>query len=134
MPLTVGIVLSLGVALFARGVGFDRDRAFYSTVLLVTASYYLLFAVMGGSTHALINESIVMAGFLVATVMGFKSSRWIVVAGFLAHGALDTVHGMVIENPGMPSWWPAFCFAYDVGAAVGIVLISKAPRGAAQKN
>ena len=26
MPYVVGIVLSLGVALFARRVGFDRDR------------------------------------------------------------------------------------------------------------
>ena len=44
MPYVVGIVLSLGVALFARRVGFDRDRAFYPTVLIVIASYYVLFA------------------------------------------------------------------------------------------
>lgn len=37
MPYVVGIVLSLGVALFARRVGFDRDRAFYPTVLIVIA-------------------------------------------------------------------------------------------------
>ena len=40
MPYVIGIVLSLGVALLARGVGFDRDRAFYPTVLIVIASYY----------------------------------------------------------------------------------------------
>jgi hypothetical protein len=27
MPYVIGIVLSVGVALFARYVGFDRDRA-----------------------------------------------------------------------------------------------------------
>ena len=32
MPYIVGIVLSLSVALFARRVEFDRDRAFYPTV------------------------------------------------------------------------------------------------------
>ena len=42
LPYVVGIVLSIGVALFARRVGFDRDRAFYPTVLIVTASYYVL--------------------------------------------------------------------------------------------
>jgi ABC-type Fe3+ transport system permease subunit len=47
MPYVVGIVLSLGVALFARRVGFDRDRAFYPTVLIVIASYYVLFAAIG---------------------------------------------------------------------------------------
>jgi hypothetical protein len=38
MPYVVGIVLSVGVALFARRVGFDRDRALYPTVLIVIAS------------------------------------------------------------------------------------------------
>jgi hypothetical protein len=42
MPYVVGIVLSLTVALFARRVGFDRDRAFYPTVLIVIASYYVV--------------------------------------------------------------------------------------------
>jgi hypothetical protein len=38
LPYVVGIVLSIGVALFARWVGFDRDRAFYPAVLIVIAS------------------------------------------------------------------------------------------------
>jgi hypothetical protein len=39
MPYVIGIVLSLGVAFFAKSVGFDRDRAFYPTLLIVIASY-----------------------------------------------------------------------------------------------
>ena len=39
MAYVVGIVLSLSVAVFARRVGFDRDRAFYPTVLIVIASH-----------------------------------------------------------------------------------------------
>jgi len=46
MPYMIGIVLSVGVALFASYVGFDRDRAFYPTVVIVVASYYVLFAAM----------------------------------------------------------------------------------------
>ena len=118
-------MLSLGVALFARVVGLDRDRAFYPTVLIVIASYYVLFAVMGGSMHALVTESIVMAAFLAAAVAGFKWSRWIIVAGLAAHGVLDSFHGAVIDNPGVPSWWPAWCLAYDVGAAAGLAWLSR---------
>ena len=33
----IGVLLSLAVAGFARLVGFDRDRAFYATVLIVVA-------------------------------------------------------------------------------------------------
>ena len=48
----VGAVLAPLVSVFARLTGLDRDRAFYPTVLLVVASYYVLFAVMGGSLRA----------------------------------------------------------------------------------
>ena len=60
MPYVIGIVLSVGVALFARSVGFDRDRAFYPTVMIVIASYYVLFAAMSGSVQTVVIESIVM--------------------------------------------------------------------------
>jgi hypothetical protein len=120
MPFVVGIVLSAGVAVFARYVGFDRDRAFYPTVMIVIASYYVLFAVMSGSVQTVVIESVVMTLFAAAAVAGFKSSAWIVVVALAGHGVFDAVHGYVIENAGMPAWWPAWCLAYDVSAAAGL--------------
>ena len=117
LPYVVGVVLSIGVALFARWVGFDRDRAFYPTVLIVIASYYILFAVMSGSVETVLLESIIMTLFAVAAVAGFKGSAWIVVAALAGHGVQDAVHGHIISNAGVPAWWPAWCLAYDVGAA-----------------
>ena len=118
MPYVIGIMLSVVVAVFARLVGLDRDRAFYPTVMIVIASYYVLFAAISGSTHTILVESIIMVLFASAAVAGFKSSTWIVAAALAAHGVFDGFHGRVVENPGMPAWWPAFCLAYDVGAAV----------------
>lgn len=129
MPYLVGLALSLGVAVFASRVGFDRDRAFYSTVLMVVGSYYVLFAAMSGSTHALLLESIVMTGFLAAAVAGFRSGTWIVVAGLAGHGVFDGLHGYVIDNPGVPAWWPAFCLSYDVGAAACLAWIASRRAG-----
>ena len=117
LPYIVGIVLSIGVALFARWVGFDRDRAFYPTVLIVIASYYVLFAAMTGSIQTVVLESAVMAVFVIAAVAGFKGSAWIIVGALAGHGVQDAVHGHIIANAGMPAWWPAWCLAYDVGAA-----------------
>jgi hypothetical protein len=51
MPYVIGIVLTIAVAVFARWVGFDRDRAFYPTVVVVVASYYVLFAATGDSAQ-----------------------------------------------------------------------------------
>ena len=117
MPYVIGIVASAGVAVFARYVGFDRDRAFYPTVVIVVALYYVLFAVMSGSVQTVVLEFVVMSLFAIAAVVGFKSSAWIVVAALAGHGVFDAVHGYIIENAGVPAWWPAWCLSYDVGAA-----------------
>jgi len=130
MPYVIGIVLSVSVASFARCVGFDRDRAFYPTVLMVIASYYVLFAAMSDSVHTVLLESVVMTVFVIAAVVGFKSSAWIVVAALAGHGIFDVVHGNVVENSGVPAWWPAFCLAYDLGAAGSLAwLLQRRPRG-----
>jgi hypothetical protein len=117
MPYLAGIVLALTVSGLATLVGLDRDRAFYPTLLLVIASYYVLFAVMGGSGHALVVETLVMTGFLLVALVGFKKNLWLVVAALAAHGVFDFVHGRVVANPGVPVWWPAWCLTYDVTAA-----------------
>jgi hypothetical protein len=129
MPLLVGIGLALAISVMATFVGFDRDRAFYPTVTMVVASYYALFAVMGGSTTALAIESIVFVAFLAAAIIGFKVDLRVVVVALCAHGLFDLVHARWIENPGVPSWWPAFCLAYDVtaGGYLAVLLARSRP-------
>lgn len=131
MPFVIGIALSLGVAVFARGVGFDRDRAFYPTVLVVIASYYVLFAAMSGVVSTVLLESLVMTGFVIAAVSGFRSSAWIIVCALAGHGVFDFFHGQILHNSGMPLWWPQFCLAYDVGAAVCLAwIVTRRPESA----
>ena len=117
MALLVGALLALAVGLLARASGLDRDRAFYPTVAIVVASYYSLFAAIGASTRALVLESLVAVAFVAVAIRGFRSTLWLVVIALGAHGVFDLVHGTVISNAGVPSWWPAFCSTYDVAAA-----------------
>jgi hypothetical protein len=119
----VGAMLALAVGGLATAVGLDRDRAFYPTVLIVIASYYALFAVVGEATHALVVEAVVATAFLAVAIVGFRSSLWLVVAALAAHGILDVFHGQVIANPGVPTWWPAFCLTYDAVAAGYLALL-----------
>jgi hypothetical protein len=126
MAYLVGAMLALAVGGLATAVGLDRDRAFYPTVLIVIASYYALFAVEGGATHALVVEAVVATAFLAVAIAGFRYSLWLVVAALAAHGILDMFHGQVIANPGVPTWWPAFCLTYDgVAAAYLAFLLSR---------
>lgn len=123
MAVVVGVVLGIVVWAFGRLVGIDRDRAYYATILAVVALYYALFAVMGGSLPALLQESVAIVAFFVMTALGFKRSPWLVVAGLAGHGAYDCIHGLMITNPGMPVWWPAFCSSIDVTMAAGMAVI-----------
>ena len=131
MPYLAGIVLALTVSGVATLVGFDRDRAFYPTLLVVIASYYVLFAVIGGSSHAIGVETLVMTGFLLVATLGFKGNLWLIVAALAAHGVFDLLHRFLVANPGVPAWWPAFCLNYDVTAAafLGWLLISRRTGG-----
>jgi hypothetical protein len=126
----IGSLLSLVVSVFARSVGLDRDRAFYPTVLIVIASYYVLFAVMGGTVHSLIIESIMMTAFLLAAVAGFKFNQWIVVAALVGHGIFDFFHAGIVTNAGVPEWWPPFCLAYDVCAGGCLAWLLTRPKEA----
>ena len=116
-PVFVGVLLAIAVGLLGTIAGFERDRAYYPVVAIVIASYYALFAVLGGSSQALVLESLAGLLFVVAAIAGFRQSLWIVAGALAAHGVFDFVHPDLIPNPGVPAWWPAFCLAFDVTAA-----------------
>jgi hypothetical protein len=117
MALVVGVLLAFAVGLFATGSGFDRDRAFYPTIAIIVASYYALFAVMGASKQVLVLELLAGTVFLLLAIAGFRTSLWFAVLALAGHGMFDLVHGAVIADPGVPTFWPPFCMAYDVTAA-----------------
>jgi hypothetical protein len=125
MEYAVGLILAVAVAGSATVIGFDRERAFYPTVLIVIASYYVLFAAMGASSRTLIIESAFASGFLLVAVLGFRGNFWLVVAALISHGIFDFVHHLFIDNPGVPHWWPGFCLAFDaiLGAFLAVHLI-----------
>jgi hypothetical protein len=134
MASLIGLGLALAIALFARVVGLDRDRAFYPTVMIVIALLYGLFAAIGGSSAALAAESVGIVGFIALAVLGFRTSMWWVVAALAGHGVYDFFHPHMISNPGVPVWWPAFCSAYDIAAAAILAWLLLSRRTASRKN
>lgn len=127
MEYVIGLCLALAVAGLAIFVGFDRDRAFYPTALIVIGSYYVLFAAMGASNRILVMEIAVAIGFLLLATIGYKKSLWLVAIATAGHGVFDAVHHFIIENPGVPQWWPGFCMTFDV--IFGAVLAAELMRG-----
>ncbi len=123
MEYLIGFALALGVSLGATAIGFDRERSFYPTVLIVIAFLYALFAILGNSTHALWLELVPGALFAIAAVLGFKKHLGWAIAGLIGHGLFDYVHGYFISNPGVPVYWPGFCGTYDVVAGLYLAFL-----------
>lgn len=137
MAFLIGVVSAICVGIFATVVGLDRDRAFYPTVMIVIALLYALFSAIGGSVQALMYESPAIIGFIVAAVIGFKGSLWVVAAALAGHGIYDFGHSYLFVNPGVPEFWPAFCSAYDIVAALylgWLIVSSKIPASVVNVN
>jgi hypothetical protein len=127
MEYLIGIVLAAVVCVFAMLAGFDRDRVFYPALLMPIATYYVLFAVMGSSTPALITESLVACAFLMLALAGFKKNLWVIAGALAGHGLFDFCHHVFIHNPGVPIWWPGFCGSFDIfaGGFLAMLLMSR---------
>ena len=131
MEYLVAVILGLVVAGFATASGFDHDRAFYPTVLIVIASYYSLFAVMGASRYSTLEIEIAVGlVFSAFAVLGFRKSMWLAAAGIAGHGFFDFfVHHTLVTNPGMPVWWPGFCGTIDIVLGGWLaILLRKTPK------
>ena len=128
MEYLIGVVLAAATCVFfGMLVGFDRERLFYPMMLPPIATYYILFAAMGSSTPAVTSESLVASIFLLVAVVGFKKNLWLIVAALVGHRVFDFFHHLVIQNPGVPVWWPGFCGSFDVlaGGFLALLLVRR---------
>lgn len=125
MEYLIGVLVGVGAGVFTSFVGMDRDRSLYPTILIVIAFLYDLFAAIGGSTQAAVMESVAAVVFVSLAVAGFKSTLWFTVAGLIGHGVFDIVHSQIIQNPGVPVWWPMFCCSADIalGAFLAVLIL-----------
>lgn len=129
MEYAIGVVLALAVTGCSTAIGFDRERVFYPAVMIVIAAYYVLFAAMGAAMNVLILETVAAGVFALLAVVGFKTRLWLVVAALAGHGVFDFFHHLIIENPGVPEWWPGFCLAADVAIAAYLAVLIRVRPG-----
>jgi hypothetical protein len=125
IPVVIGVLLAVGIAALAKFTRFDEDRSFYSTVLVIIASYYVLFAVLDGSGHALAWELVIAAAFSTIAIMGALVLPTLVGIGIIAHGLFDFVHDVFITNSGVPTWWPSFCGSIDVFLGLWVIVLTR---------
>jgi hypothetical protein len=114
LEIAVGFGVAGAVAWGARVLQFDRDRSFYSIVLIVIASIYILFAALTEQRRIVVIETAFAAIFIMCALVASRGPTRLVGAALAAHALFDVAHPILVSNPGVPEWWPAFCATVDV--------------------
>jgi hypothetical protein len=85
----------------------------------------VLFAVLDGSGHALVWELVIAVAFSTVAIIGALFLPRLVGIGIVAHGLFDLVHDVLIENPGVPAWWPSFCGSIDIVLGLWVIMLTR---------
>jgi hypothetical protein len=81
----IGSLLALACVGLAHASGLLCQRAFYPMLMMPIATYYVLFAAMGGQARTVWLESLLATVFVSLAVLGFKTRLWLVVAALVGH-------------------------------------------------
>lgn len=129
MEYVVGVLTAVAVAVFGRLSGFEKDRSFYPTILIVIGFLYVLFATLDGRTSIVLVEVAFALVFSAIALAGYREGCLIVAIGIAAHGVFDFLRQYFIEDRGVPVWWPGFCGTVDIllGLFVGYFVCRKRP-------
>jgi uncharacterized membrane protein HdeD (DUF308 family) len=112
----VGVVVGVLIIVLARIL--RTQRWWYSVGLLVLPTLYASFAFFSGDHSAALKEMLVgipfLATGLIFTLVSTRYSALVVGAFWILHGLFDLLHGSLLVNPGVPTWYPVWCCAIDV--------------------
>ena len=122
---------------YNRNSLYHTDHIFHShkglgqgslAVFLITLPvYYMIFGVLAMDGTVILTEFLyglpyILTGLL-AWRMRSKAALLVVAIAWLSHGFYDFYHDILFINPGVFSWYPAFCAIVDVTVA-GYMLLS----------
>lgn len=120
--MTIAITIAAGVLAGLLGMFVARavrlERQMYPGLLLLLPVFYALFAVSAGDGRASLLELAVglpwIAVGLACLLIDVRRSALILGCLWILHAVFDLAHGLMPENPGLPSWYPLWCAAVDI--------------------
>lgn len=129
-PLTIALELLGGVILASLLIALGRwrrqeDRIF-GVVLAITAAYYVVHAIRGGTREELLLELLGLAAFGALAVLGYLGRRWLLAGGWAAHALWDVALHTGGRGAYVPEWYPVLCVGFDLflaGFIVGLAVV-----------
>ena len=123
----IGVAVGVLTIVLARVI--HGQHWVYAIGLLTLPSLYASFALHAGEQAVGVKEMIYGIPFLIGgLVFAFASVRHsatVVGALWILHGLYDLAHGQLFTNPGVPAWYPVFCFLVDVVVGAYVLWLSR---------
>lgn len=121
MEYLAGISLAIAIAAFAKRFDLEKEKFFYPLILVAIALIYLVFGAFDGRAAVFTIEAIYACLFILAAMAA--AWKWPLIAGvaILLHGLFDLAHHLLLENTGVPDWYPGFCAAVDIPLGAFII-------------
>lgn len=121
----IGMVFVIPTIYLIRDKNWDSIA--WPMFLVTLPVYYMLFGLLVLDVSVILKEFIhglpyIMTGLLVWRIRS-KATLLIIAVAWLSHGLYDFYHDWFFINPGVFSWYPAFCALVDIVVA-GYLLVS----------
>ncbi|MCG2590469.1 DUF6010 family protein [Rhodohalobacter sulfatireducens] len=117
----IGILVGLVIIISGKITKFDNDESFYPLILIFISLLYILFASIDQGFSVILVETLIAAFFISCAILGFKGSKLWIPIGYALHGFFDILHPNLLNNSGVPAWWPGFCLGIDEVIALYLI-------------
>ena len=119
----IGVVFIVPTIYLIRTRGWDSLA--WPFFLVTLPVYYMLFGVLAMDGWVIFKEFLFGLPYIITGLLVWRitSGPTLLVIAFawLSHGLYDFYHDVFFVNPGVFSWYPAFCALVDVAVAGYIV-------------
>ena len=103
------------------------DTIAWPMFLVTLPMYYMLFGLLARDGSVVMQELLYGLPYIVTGLivwrMRSKAAMVVIALAWISHGLYDFYHDLFFVNPGVFSWYPAFCAFVDVVVGGYILLI-----------
>ena len=114
LQLLIGVAAAAVFIILARRLNREQELRLYALALVIAALIYVGFAARDVTYGWMALELTGVLIFMLAAVLGVKTSAWFLALGWAAHAAWDVMLHKLLDVAFVPDWYPVLCVGFDL--------------------